>query len=346
MVKTHTETSGKRVIFPSGKQRDFLAQAIVKSGLSTKNLSKVLSVHPRTLNGWSNEHSTLPLSALEIICSKFKIRKPKRLEIRDAYWSTKKASILGGRATFRKYGSIGGSREYRISQWEKWWEKMGYKKLPSSFKSLNIKIPKKNTDLAELSGIILGDGHIGLSQVTITLNATDDSLYSLYIVSLIEKLFGVTPSISKRKGMNAVVISISRKKLVDFLGTIGLHPGNKTERQVDVPSWIKESLTFSKACVRGLVDTDGCVVNECHSINSKKYCYMRIAFTNASQPLLQSVFKVLEGLDFSPKMRNNKRVQVEKNEEIRRYFRIIGTSNPKHIARFKKFGKRMNNSQE
>lgn len=338
MAKTYSATNGKRVIFPMGKQREFLTKVITKSGLSTKELSKILSVHPRTLNGWSNEHSTLPLSALATICDKLKIKEPKKIEIRDAFWSTKKAAVLGGQATFKKYGSVGGNPDHRKAQWQKWWEHNGHKKLPTFFEARNIKKPRESAALAEFIGIILGDGHIAPSQVTITLNATDDALYAQYVVTLAKKLFGTTPSISKRKNMNAVVISISRKKLVEFLSAVGLTPGDKTKHQVDIPNWIKESQTFSKMCVRGLIDTDGCVVNECHRIKSKKYCYTRLAFTNASQPLLLSVFKILEGLDFSPKMRNNKRVQVEKGEKIRRYFKVIGTSNPKHLTRFKKFG--------
>lgn len=338
MAKTSSVTNGKRVIFLAGKQRELLTQAITKSSLSTKELSKILSVHPRTLNSWHNEHSTLPLSALVIICNKFKIKKPQKIEIRDAFWSTRKAAVLGGQATFKKYGSVGGSPDHRKAQWQKWWQRNGHKKLPSSFEAIDIRCPRKSADLAEFIGIILGDGHIAPSQVTVTLNATDDALYAQYVITLTKKLFGTTPSISKRKNMNAVVISISRKKLVEFLSTVGLTSGDKTKRQVDIPNWIKESQTFSKMCVRGLIDTDGCVVNECHRINLKKYCYTRLAFTNASQPLLRSVFKILEGLDFFPKMRNNKRVQVERSEEIRLYFKVIGTSNPKHLARFKKFG--------
>lgn len=338
MAKTLSVNDSKRVIFPKGHQRRFLTQAFEKSHLSTKEFSKTLSAHPRTLNSWHNEKSTLPLSVLYTICKKFKITQPNKIEIRDAFWSTKKAAILGGQSTFKKYGSVGGSPEHRKEQWQKWWKKTGHKELTPSFKSLSIKRPRKSSDLAEFVGIILGDGHIALSQVTITLNATDDALYAQYVVALTKKLFGVTPSITKRKNMNAVVISISRKKLVEFLLELGLSAGNKTTQQVDIPDWIKESQTFSKMSARGLIDTDGCVVNECHNINTKKYCYTRLAFTNASQPLLLSVFKILEGLDFSPKMRNNKRVQIEKSEEIWRYFKVIGTSNPKHRARFKKFG--------
>ncbi|MFA5997614.1 MAG: LAGLIDADG family homing endonuclease [Candidatus Paceibacterota bacterium] len=340
MAKTLSENNGKRVIFPNGQQREFLARALEKSCLQAKELSELLSVHPRTLNGWRNENSSLPLFILEAICDKFKILHPKEIEIRDAFWSTKKAASLGGHATFEKYGSVGGDPEYRKQEWQKWWKKNGHKNLPNSFQSLKIKTLRKNSDLAEFIGIILGDGHVALSQITITLNATDDAQYAQYVIALIAKLSGVTPSISKRKNMNAVVISISRKKLVDYLLTIGLSSGNKTTQQVDIPDWIKKSQTFSKLCVRGLVDTDGCVVNECHKIKSKTYCYPRIAFTNASQPLLRSVYKILEGLAFSPKMRNNKRVQIERSEEIRRYFKVIGTSNPKHLARFKKFGLR------
>lgn len=339
MAKTLIVNDDKRVIFLKKNQQEFLKQAIEKSCLSAKEFSETLSVNPRTLNYWLNERATLPLSVLTAICKKINISLPKKIVVREANWSNKKSSILGGNATYKKYGAVGGDVSRRKEQWQKWWDNGGQKRLPSSFRAIEIKKPRKSTDLAEFIGIMLGDGHIAPSQVTITLNATSDTLYIQYVAHLIKKLFDITPSLFKRESMNAVVIIISRKKLVEFLGNVGLCPGNKTRQQVDIPDWVKKSQTFSKACVRGLVDTDGSVINECHTIKSKRYCYKRLAFTNASQPLLLSVFKILEGLDFSPKMRNNRRVQLENNEEIGRYFKTINTSNPKHLARFNEFAR-------
>jgi len=50
---------------------------------------------------------------------------------------------------------------------------------------------------------------------------------------------------------------------------IGLVLGNKVKQQIDIPEWIKSNNNFSLACVRGIIDTDGCFYTNSHYINSK-----------------------------------------------------------------------------
>jgi hypothetical protein len=52
--------------------------------------------------------------------------------------------------------------------------------------------------------------------------------------------------------------------------------------------------------------------------------------------LRKSVFEILEKNGLSPKVRNNRCVQIEDKEKIKRYFQVIGTSNPKHLKRYYK----------
>ncbi len=63
------------------------------------------------------------------------------------------------------------------------------------------------------------------------------------------------------------------------------------------------------------MDTDGCIFNECHVINNKKYCYPRLSFVSFSWQLRLSVFKILQKLNFPPKIRNNRSVQLEKRKD-------------------------------
>lgn len=111
--------------------------------------------------------------------------------------------------------------------------------------------------------------------------------------------------------------------------------GNKLKQGLDIPEWIKGNKELEISCIRGLMDTDGCFFNECHKINNKKYCYPRLSLVSHSRQLLDSVFEILQKLGFSPKIRNKRSVQLEKREDILRYFSLIGTSNPKHEAKFK-----------
>ena len=92
--------------------------------------------------------------------------------------------------------------------------------------------------------------------------------------------------------------------------------GNKIKQQIDIPQWIYSRISFQKACMRGLMDTDGCIFSERHKIKGKLYCYPRLSLVSASAPLRQSVCSILEKLDFSPKIRNNRSVQLERKEDI------------------------------
>lgn len=338
MAKAHIEDNGKRVIFlDTGAQEKFLETALTHSGLSIKNFAEAVGANQRTLNYWRCAHTTLPLITLNAICRKFKLGKPSNIELREAFWSTKKAALLGGKATYKKYGTVGGSPEYRKEKWRAWYAETGKNALPQSFKAVGIRKPPKTADLAEFVGILLGDGGITSSQITISLHIKEVA-YKNFICTLIKKLFHTDPKVYERPDYSVTIITISSVELVSFCMSLGLVTGNKVQQQVDVPDWIKKSQKFSVACLRGLVDTDGSVYNECHTIKEKRYCYPRLAFTNSSKPLLHFADKILRGLAFSSKIRNNVRVQVENIEEIRRYFKVVGSHNPKHASRFQSFG--------
>jgi hypothetical protein len=116
----------------------------------------------------------------------------------------------------------------------------------------------------------------------------------------------------------------------------GMKLGHKLKQNVSMPEWITASKKYTIACIRGMVDTDGCIVKETHVIRKKKYIYRRLNFTSASPNLVHQTVAELEKLGFHPKIRRNGRsIQLEKLSEICDYFEHIGTHNPKHMRRFK-----------
>lgn len=123
-------------------------------------------------------------------------------------------------------------------------------------------------------GIILGDGSIGKSQISITLHAEDDKEYSKFVVNLIKKLFDVYIGTCRKKACKAVSYNISRTELIRFCTKkLGLKQGNKVKQNVDIPAWIKRNKRYAIACVRGLVDTDGCIFSHKYKVNGKWYLY-------------------------------------------------------------------------
>lgn len=324
----------KRCIFPSGKQRRFLLSARKKLKLSWPQFVDKIGVHKRTFNDWKREKYSLPLGILKKICIITKLKIPKDIEIRDPFWYIYRGGRAGGLAVYKKYGRIGGDPEYRKKKWYEWWEREGRFNPHKYFVAKEITIPQRNNKLAEFVGIIIGDGGITKRQITVTLNCETDKLYSSFVKNLIRELFEVDPSIYVRKNESTVSIVVSRTHLVSFCKSIGLKIGNKLKQNLDIPEWIKRNKSFTISCIRGLIDTDGCLFNECHKINKKKYCYPRLSFESYSKQLRSSVFRILKELGFSSKIRNNRSVHLENRNDIIEYFNLIGTSNPKHERKF------------
>ena len=72
-------------------------------------------------------------------------------------------------ACFKKYGRIGGDPEYQKKKWREWWDAKGQHNPVGCIKGpLPIKIPKFSEDLAEFTGIVIGDGGITQGQIIIT----------------------------------------------------------------------------------------------------------------------------------------------------------------------------------
>lgn len=329
---------GKRAIFPPGEQHHFLLKVANKLKLSWSELADKIGVHKRTFNDWKREEYSMPLRMVRSLSRKANIPIPLNIEVKDRYWYTALGSSAGARAVLKKYGRIGGDLEYWKKKWHEWWEREGkYRKHSIVGITKPIKKPHFSKELAEFVGIMIGDGGITKKQVTVSLNHKTDKPYSVFVKNLIRKLFKVKPSVYIDKKESTISIVVSRIHLVKFCKTIGLKIGNKLEQNLDIPEWIKGDKNFEIPCIRGLVDTDGCIFNECHKINNKKYCYPRLAFTSASKQLRSSVFEVLKEFGFKPRMRHNKDVQLENREEIKKYFKLIGTHNPNHLKRFKSF---------
>lgn len=338
MVESINVKYPKRAIFPKKMQAQFLSEQIDKLGLSWSGLADKMSVHKRTLNDWKREQYSIPLDAVKKICRLSRSRMPKKIKIRDPFWYVNLGAKNGGLACLKKYGRVGGDPEYQKKKWYEWWYKKGQYNLVGCIRGpLPIKTPIFSVDLAEFVGIVMGDGGITQSQIIITTNSVDDKEYGHYVKKLIEKIFDINTAIYYRKNEQAMYIVASRKKLVEFCNKkLGLKIGNKLKQGLDIPGWIKGNLEYEKACIRGLVDTDGCIFTECHKIKNKLYNYKRLNFSSQSSQLRNSVFEILEKIGLSPKIRNNKCVQIEDRENIKKYFQFIGTSNPKHLKRYYK----------
>ncbi len=325
-----------RALFPKGKQTKIIDKILSK--ISIREAAKLCNLSERTIRDWQREKFSVDSKALQKLCQKTSISFPSNVELKNDYWYVTLSSSAGGIAVYKKYGRIGGDPEYRKKKWYKWWEREGrFKQHPIINTCSPIKKSRKSSKLAEFVGIIMGDGGITRRQIIITLHRVDDKKYGNFVIKLIKKLFNVTPSVYHdfKNSVNDIVVS--RTELVKFCTSIGLVIGSKVRQQIDIPKWIKKNKKFLIACVRGLIDTDGCVFLHSYKVNNKIYRYKKLAFSNCSKPLIKTVYQFLKKNNFSPRItRDVKDVRIESKNDIKNYFQIIGSHNPKHLKNFLK----------
>ena len=198
-----------------------------------------------------------------------------------------------------------------------------------------IRLPKKSIELAEFYGIMLGDGNltrikkhkVGVYQIRIVGDSRNDKEYLLnYVKPLIEKLFNMEVKVSKQKDINALKLTSTGRKLVEFLESIGFKPGDKIRNQLDIPLWIKENEKFLKSCLRGLYDTDGSV----YKLTNQNV--FQFSFRNYNITLMKSVRESLLSLDINPsKITKGNEITITKKSELRKFLKDIGFSNIKHL---------------
>lgn len=328
------QSPNKRVIFKRGAQRKFLELVRKTSGLRFAELARLSGVSQRYFLEWRKEKYTLPLSVMRQFCTLINTPLPKNIKITEQYAHTRDAAIKGGNATFKKYKGVPVDENKRKTAWETWWNKSGKKNPNPILIRKEIFLPKRSAELAELCGILIGDGGLSKYQMLITLNGETDKKYSKFVVRLLKNLFKIKAKIYTVKNSRAINIAISRRNLVDFLVSQGIKLGNKLEQNVSIPDWIMASKKYQTCCFRGMVDTDGSVVIETHTIKGKKYVYPRLNFTSASPNLVDQSCLILSELGFHPKVRRvGRSVQLENLGEICQYFKVVGSSNPKHLER-------------
>lgn len=326
-----------RLMFATSKQQTaFIMEAKKKLGLDWIQLGKVADAHRRSLQDWANGRCHMSYKSALILAKKSGVKIPKNTKVKVWLDYLKKVGKKGALNRFKKYGRVALDEEYRQERWLEWWNKTG-KYLPSPIDNtpIPVHLPKFSEKLAEFVGIMLGDGGISKYQLVITLNRVTDRRYSFFVKKLIKELFHVEAARVELKDALADNLVISRIKIVEFaMKDLGLVLGNKVRQQVDIPEWVKKNKKFAIACVRGLVDTDGSIFTHNYKVGGKWYAYKKLSYTSMSAPLLRSFYDILTSLGITCRFAREKDVRIDSRRDMEKYFKIIGSSNPKHLKRY------------
>lgn len=316
-----------RLSFKSGELRNFIIAVQTKLGLDSDGLANLVGLSGRTLRDWRRE--------------KFKPTKKHIFKMRDLtgislpkystlppYWNVHKAAKLGGRKRYELYGLLGDRKTRSKGGKSSWLRRKNNPELWHQYTTPIIE-PKESVDLAEFIGIMLGDGGLTHFQCSIYLHSKIDKEFAYYVKGLMSKLFGITPKIYIHKKNKVLRVSVSSVNLVKYLTSKGLSLGNKVHLQVGVPGWILGNQDYIKACIRGLIDTDGSFILHKYKIKEKMYTYPKISFSNRSEPLLEFVFEGLKQFGFNPKRTYKSEVWLHNQNEVKRYLEVIRVSNYK-----------------
>ncbi len=204
------------------------------------------------------------------------------------------------------------------------------------------KVIEMNEKLAELLGLMAGDGclsHTGKARyIYIAGHKTDDLEYHQLITKkLFKELFNKEIKISFRKYENALFIKFSDKCLFNELSKY-LPIGTKYESLI-IPTPILQDKKYFFAFVRGLADTDGCVV---FSKQHRGYRYYpRIEITSKSKTFLAEILSQLKKYHFygsvSHKGKENYRLEIPGNKNLVNWLSLIGFNNPTKMEKIRKY---------
>ena len=184
---------------------------------------------------------------------------------------------------------------------------------------------------AEVIGILLGDGYISsdFKEVKVSVDSNKDKEYALYIQKLFSKRYKLKVNIHKKKNENTLDLRISNKKFAKYLvSNVGLTTSPKLFKATIPEHYFKS--VFSKRVLRGLFDTDGCVV----IANNNGNKYPRLEIKISESPMKYQIIQLLKKFHFKFGVYrsniNQVRIQMNGKEQLKRWTCLIGFSNIKH----------------
>jgi len=327
-----------RVIFPAGLQSAWIITLLKEAKVKINEIAKICGVTPRTCRDWRRGKYTISKKALLKLSKLFSKPIPSEITCVDDFWYVKKGARKGAIRRLEIYGPPGTIESRRkggrISQQRRKENPGKYRRLGCIVKKDFI-LPRKSVELAEIVGIILGDGGVTQYQLKITLDRKNDRDYATYVRNLTWKVFGELPTYKERSGDNTINLTISGVGLIENLLKLGIEKGNKIVRQVDFPAWIWGKSEYQIACVRGLLDTDGGIFFHRHWTKGIKYRNLGLCFTSWSKPLLMSTSKVLKKFRIKHSVREKGYIFIYDLNEIKKYFDIFQPHNSKFIEKLK-----------
>lgn len=207
-----------------------------------------------------------------------------------------------------------------------------------------------NEDIAEVIGAFIGDGCIstykenGRERTVVLFTGhwkNDRAYYLTKLVPIIRKKFGGFRKTYHRIDDNTIRYVLCDKKIIRFFKKMGMPIGEK-ENLIRVPIEISSNKRCTKACIRGIFNTDGSV----YSRYSKQYTgharlyrsYAVVQFKMKSNEVILWIKKQLEDLGIkvnrTTKVLNCNIIRITDQDSVKKFFGEIGFTHPYHKKRY------------
>ena len=192
--------------------------------------------------------------------------------------------------------------------------------------------------LAELIGILLGDGSINVYQrrdrpgkqyrVKITLNSEKDREYAGYVSGLFRDVFGEIPRKYFRKGEKTLDLIIRKRKVVQALVQHGMVQSPKWGRARIPQKFLEKRL--ARFVLRGYMDTDGCIT----VFDNNGTEYPRIEMKVCPSPMQKQLVHAITSFGIEPRVnpldRGKIRIMIAGRKKLIMWKKEIGFSNPRN----------------
>jgi len=202
-------------------------------------------------------------------------------------------------------------KQKRLDNFKKWRDRMKKEgKIKTSYPSF-----LKSKELAELIGVVLGDGHIEKFPRTERIYISSHSENSGFIrryENILQKIFNKNPNILKTK-KKCIRIGLYEKYISKRLG---VPTGSRKEIKFILPYWIRNNKKILIPFLRGLYEAEGS-----YCIHKQTATY-KFIFSNKNESLLLIVFLSLKRLGFHPH-RDAVRVQISRRKEVEDLVKLI-----------------------
>jgi hypothetical protein len=216
---------------------------------------------------------------------------------------------------------------------------------------------KMTPEVAADTGVHIGDGHLFIRQngidtdyiYDVTGNAVDDQLYLLsHVVPIVERAYGLHNfGVHLDRGRTWMYVKFQGKNMALFKhDVLGLPNGRKIN--LSIPIAIVDEPRLMKCCTREILATDGMLGFYTASKNCP-HKYPRIQINMTAGTVIQQLANFLvrrfsmrvscrmNARPASLNTRSRHVLQINRMEDIEKWRKEIGFSNPSHISRMMVF---------